>query len=57
MPRDLPPTIERVEKEPKGSRTSIDGNGNGAKSNLSGYKQFANRDPLPALKSRQLAVY
>lgn len=42
MPRDLPLTIERVDKDPKG-RNWTDTNGDGANSNLSGYKQFATR--------------
>lgn len=53
MPRDLPPTVERVDKEPKGSRTWTDANGDGANSNLSAYKQFATR-PLARLAVRTL---
>ncbi|MCB2399359.1 hypothetical protein [Rhizobium ruizarguesonis] len=53
MPRDLPSTIERVEKEPKGSRAWIDANGDGANSNLSGYKQFATK-PLARLAVKTL---
>ncbi|MBY3101286.1 hypothetical protein HFO69_26855 [Rhizobium laguerreae] len=42
MPRDLPSTIERTDKDPNG-RGWTDANGDGANSNLSGYKQFVTR--------------
>lgn len=42
LPRELPTTIERVDKYPKG-RGWMDANGDGANSNLSAYHQFANR--------------
>ncbi|PWE53666.1 hypothetical protein DEM27_24280 [Metarhizobium album] len=53
MPRDLPPTIERVDKEPNGSRSWTDANGDGANSNLSGYKQFATK-PIARLAVKTL---
>jgi hypothetical protein len=52
MPRDLPPTIERVDKEPKG-RSWTDTNGDGANSNLSGYTQFVTR-PIARLGIKTL---
>lgn len=42
IPRDLPSNVERSDKEPKG-RGWTDANGDGANSNLSAYKQFADR--------------
>ncbi|MBY3043185.1 hypothetical protein ACC671_22145 [Rhizobium ruizarguesonis] len=42
IPRDLPSTVERSDKEPKG-RGWTDTNGDGANSNLSAYKQFAGK--------------
>lgn len=42
MPRDLPPSIERADKEPKG-RGWTDARGDGANSNLSAYRQFVTR--------------
>ena len=53
MPRDLPSTIEQVEKKPNGSRSWTDANGDGANSNLSGYKQFATK-PLVRLAVKTL---
>jgi len=52
MPRNLPPTIERVDKAPKG-RIWTDVNGDGANSNLSAYKQFVTR-PIARLGVKTL---
>lgn len=52
MPRDLPPSIQRIDKEPKG-RAWIDAAGDGANSNLSAYKQFVTR-PIARLGVRTI---
>ena len=53
MPRDLPETIERHDKDPVGTAWS-DEMGKGANSNLSAYKQFKTK-PITRLGVKSLA--
>lgn len=53
LPRNLPSTVERTDKEPKG-RGWTDAQGDGANSNLSAYKQFVTR-PITRLSVRNIA--
>lgn len=48
LPKDLPASVERVDKQPKG-RAWTDTDGKGANSNLSAYEEFRN-SPIARLE-------
>ena len=52
LPKDLPASVERVDKQPKG-RAWTDTDGKGANSNLSAYEEFRN-SPIARLEVRSI---
>ena len=53
LPKDLPASVERVDKQPKG-RGWTDTHGKGANSNLGAYDEFHNK-PITRLEVKTLA--
>lgn len=52
LPKALPPSVERVDKQPKG-RVWTDAEGKGANSNLSAYEEFRS-SPIARLEVRSI---